>query len=83
MSNCSCEETEAPIYSMVLEQEAIDLHKLSKLIEHNRNNTGYSLDLSADFISCLFPNEFPFQVDDKHNIKTITMIRNTKFQDIN
>ncbi len=51
---------------MVLEQEAIELHRLSKIIE---NNNGFILDLSTDCISCVFPNELPFQVDDNNNIK--------------
>ena len=51
---------------MVLEQEAIEQHKLSKIIQCNN---GFILDLSTDCISCVFPNEFPFQVDDKQNIK--------------
>ena len=57
---------------MVLEQEAIELHKLSKIIE---NNNGFILDLSTDCISCVFPNEFPFQVD--------VMIMTKNFQNIN
>ena len=51
---------------MILEQEAIELHKLSKIIE---SNNGFILDLSTDCISCVFPNVLPFQVDDNNNLK--------------
>ena len=64
-SSTSYEETEAPIYNMVLELEAIELHKMSQIIE---NNNGYILDLATDCISCVFQNDFPFKTDDKNNI---------------
>jgi hypothetical protein len=52
------QETEAPIYNMILEQEAIELHKLCTLVEANK---GILLDLSTDCVSCVFPtDELPF-----------------------
>ena len=50
----SREETEAPIYNMILEQEAIQLHKLSKIIE---GQGGLVLDLSTDCVSCAFSQQ--------------------------
>ena len=63
--NISHEETEAPIYNMVLELEAIELHKMSKLI---KSKGGCILDLSTDCITCVFKNKFPFKLDEKNNI---------------
>ena len=52
------QETEAPIYNMILEQEAIQLHKLSKIVE---STGGHVLDVSTDCVSCVFPHDkFPF-----------------------
>ena len=52
------EETEAPIYNQILEQEAIEVHKLMTLIE---SKGGVVLDLSTDCVSCVFKtNESPF-----------------------
>ena len=63
------EETEAPFYHMVLEQEAIELHKLSKVIE---NAGGLVLDLSTDAVTCVFKSkELPFKTvtqDDRQMI---------------
>ena len=57
----SQEETEAPIYNMVLELEAIELHKLSTLI---KNKGGEVLDLVTDCITCSFPDDvLPFELD--------------------
>ena len=57
----SQEETEAPIYNMVLELEAIELHKLSTII---KNKGGDVLDLITDCITCTFPNDvLPFELD--------------------
>ena len=61
----SYEETEAPIYNMILEMEAIELHKMSIAIKHKG---GIVLDLSTDCISCVFPGEFPFKLDENHII---------------
>jgi hypothetical protein len=60
------EETEAPIYNMILEQEAIELHKLATLIT---SHGGSLLDLSTDSVSCFFKDDqLPFKTieqDDK------------------
>jgi hypothetical protein len=62
------DETEAPINNQVLEMEAIELHKLAKLVE---SKGGSVLDLNTDCIGCVFPkDEFPFEMDDTRiNIK--------------
>ncbi len=52
-------ETEAPIYNQILQQEQIELHKLSKLVE---SYGGLVLDYNTDAINCTFPdNMFPFE----------------------
>ena len=48
------EETEAPIYNQILEQEAIEVHKLMALIE---SKGGVVLDLSTDCVSCVFKTD--------------------------
>ena len=56
------EETEAPIYNQILEQEAIEVHKLKRLLE---SKGGVVLDVSTDCLSCVFPtNESPFKLVD-------------------
>ena len=62
------EETEAPIYQMILEQKAIELHKLMMIVESKQ---GVVLDLNTDCVSCVFPNDvLPFEImDDGINIK--------------
>jgi hypothetical protein len=60
-------ETEQPIYDQILDIEAIELHKLSKIIE---SKNGIVLDLKTDCISCIFPdNKFPFDLIDDKNLK--------------
>jgi 5-methylcytosine-specific restriction protein A len=55
------EETEAPIYNQILEQEAIELHKLIKLLQ---SKGGVVLDVSTDCVSCVFKtDESPFELD--------------------
>ena len=55
------EETEAPIYNMVLELEAIELHKLTDII---KSKGGEVLDLVTDCVVCSFPNDQqPFELD--------------------
>jgi DNA replication protein DnaC len=60
------EETESPLYNMILEKEAIELHKLTNII---KQHGGTILDLNTDSVSCTFPNNvIPFQtteLDDK------------------
>ena len=53
-------ETEAPIYNQILQQEQIELHKLSLLI---KSHNGLVLDYNTDAINCVFPNnKFPFEL---------------------
>ena len=61
------EETETPIYNMILELEAIELHKLKTLVEHHK---GRVLDLNTDCVSCCFKsNKLPFEtIPDSDNI---------------
>ncbi len=55
------DESESPIYHQVLELEAIELHKMSKIIE---SNNGIILDLNTDAISFITRDKkFPFQLD--------------------
>ena len=59
--NTKREETEAPIYNMILDMEAIELHKLMKVVW---SKGGRVLDLSTDCVSCVFENnKFPFKVE--------------------
>ena len=56
------DETEAPIYNMILDMEAVELHKLSCIVV---DKGGRVLDLSTDCVTCTFQNgfqtiEFPF-----------------------
>jgi hypothetical protein len=61
------EETEAPIYNQILEQEAIEVHKLIKLIE---SKGGVALDVSTDCVSCVFnTNELPFEIENEKYIQ--------------
>lgn len=64
----SREETEAPIYQMILEQEAIELHKLQMIVE---SKGGVVLDLITDCVSCVFQNDIlPFEImEDGLNVK--------------
>ena len=56
------EESESPIYHQILELEAIELHKMSKIIE---SNNGIILDLNTDAISFITKdNKLPFQLSD-------------------
>ena len=59
-------EAEAPIYNQVLDLEAIELHKLITIVQDNK---GVVLDLNTDAVNCVFPNNIPFELDDKLNIK--------------
>ena len=62
----SYEETEAPIYEMILELEAIELHKLSEII---KSKGGVVLDLITDCVTCRFShNVSPFTSKDNINI---------------
>jgi hypothetical protein len=58
----SIEETEAPIYNMILGLEAIELHKLSEII---KAKGGRVLDTMTDCITCTFLfDQVPFELDD-------------------
>ena len=60
------EETEAPIYEMILELEAIELHKLAEII---KSKDGKVLDLITDCVVCQFPdNVCPFSSQDGLNL---------------
>ena len=55
-------ETESPIYNQIINQEQIELYKLSKLVE---SHGGIVLDYNTDAINCIFENnEFPFELVD-------------------
>jgi len=55
------DETEAPIYNMILDMEAIQLKKLATRIQSNK---GTIIDLSTDCVSAVFPtNNQPFKTD--------------------
>ena len=59
-SKISFEESEQPIYNQILEQEAIELHKLTNII---KNKNSFILNLSTDCVSCVFPDgELPFKL---------------------
>jgi 5-methylcytosine-specific restriction protein A len=61
------DESESPIYNQILELEAIEVHKLMKII---RDKDGIVLDVSTDCVSCVFPdNKLPFEMLDNINIK--------------
>ena len=56
------EKSECELYNMILEMEAIELHKLARTIE---GKGGQVLDLSTDSVSCVCPNDvLPFEVKD-------------------
>ena len=81
----SKEETDSPIYKQILELEAIELHKFTKIIEQNK---GYILDLSTDSVSCVFvKEEFPFNIDiqpdGKQYINGFYMILKTVYTNTN
>lgn len=57
-------ETEAPIYNQILDLEAIELHKLTQLIE---NKGGNIIDLKTDCVVCTFSNDiFPFELSENN-----------------
>ena len=65
------EETEAPIYNQILEQEVIEVHKLIRLLE---SRGGVVLDVSTDCVSCVFKtNESPFELEQGIILKDSTM----------
>ena len=55
------EESDAPIYNQILDLEAIELHKLMKVVEgHN----GIVLDVTTDAVTCVFNEAFPFTISE-------------------
>jgi hypothetical protein len=61
------EESEAPIYNQIVEQEAIEVHKLMQII---KGKGGLILDVSTDSVSCVFKtNKSPFEIVDGDCIK--------------
>ena len=58
------EESEMAIYNIILDMEAIQLHKLTKLIE---SKGGVVLDLATDCASCCFKKGFPFELIEGSN----------------
>jgi DNA replication protein DnaC len=60
-------ETEAPIYNQILQEEQIQLHKLTKLVE---SKGGTVLDVNTDAVSCIFPdNKLPFEIVEEIQLK--------------
>ncbi len=52
-------ETESPIYNQILQEEAIEMHKLIKIVE---SYDGTVLDVNTDAINCVFKNnKLPFR----------------------
>ena len=72
-SQNSNEETETPIYNMVLDMEAVLLHRLIKKIE---NNDGVVVDVMTDCATCYFKGAFPFKVFDDNNIDCLYYEKN-------
>ena len=58
-------ETEGLIYKQIVEIEAIELHKLSQIVERKG---GKVIFLNTDCISVEFKGDLPFETDEKHNI---------------
>ena len=59
-------ETERPLYDQIVQQEAMELHILKRLVE---SKGGKVTDLNTDAITCTFPNdEFPFELIDDKNL---------------
>ena len=56
------EETESPIYNMIIDMEAIELDRLMKVVW---DAEGYSLDLKTDCVSCVFKKyRMPFTLEE-------------------
>jgi hypothetical protein len=59
-------ETERPLYDQIVQQEAMELHRLKTLVE---SKGGIVTDINTDAITCTFPNDkFPFDLIDEKNI---------------
>jgi 5-methylcytosine-specific restriction endonuclease McrA len=59
-------ETERPLYDQIVQQEAMELHRLKTLVE---SKGGIVTDINTDAITCTFPNDkFPFDLIDEKNL---------------
>jgi 5-methylcytosine-specific restriction endonuclease McrA len=59
-------ETERPLYDQIVQQEAMELHRLQILVE---SKGGIVTDINTDAITCTFPDDkFPFDLIDAKNI---------------
>jgi 5-methylcytosine-specific restriction endonuclease McrA len=59
-------ETERPLYDQIVQQEAMELHRLKTLVE---SKGGIVTDINTDAITCTFPDDkFPFDLIDEKNI---------------
>ena len=59
-------ETERPLYDQIVQQEAMELHRLKTLVE---SKGGIVTDINTDAITCTFPNDkFPFGLIDEKNL---------------
>jgi 5-methylcytosine-specific restriction enzyme A len=59
-------ETERPLYDQIVQQEAMELHRLKTLVE---SKGGVVTDINTDAITCTFPNDkFPFDLIDEKNL---------------
>ena len=77
------DETESVLYNMTVEQEAIELHKLTTII---KEKGGLVLDLSTDAVTCVFKKDFPFQTKEINGITLIDgffMIQSRRFINTN
>jgi 5-methylcytosine-specific restriction endonuclease McrA len=59
-------ETERPLYDQIVQQEAMELHRLKTLVE---SKGGIVTDINTDAITCTFPDDkFPFDLIDEKNL---------------
>ena len=59
-------ETERPLYDQIVQQEAMELHKLKTLVE---SKGGVVTDINTDAITCTFADDqFPFDLIDEKNL---------------
>jgi 5-methylcytosine-specific restriction enzyme A len=59
-------ETERPLYDQIVQQEAMELHRLKTLVE---SKGGVVTDINTDAITCTFPDDkFPFDLIDEKNL---------------
>jgi 5-methylcytosine-specific restriction enzyme A len=59
-------ETKRPLYDQIVQQEAMELHRLKTLVE---SKGGIVTDINTDAITCTFPDDkFPFDLIDEKNL---------------